>query len=292
MKILVIGNPISSGGKAGRLIDEMSEVLEGRGHEVEKFVTAAAGDAEKRVAKITDEFDRMVVVGGDGTLNEVVNGAPDACPVPLAQLPTGNANLLARELGLPWTPKAAIDYIEDGEVLMADQGVVNGRKFLMIVSVGFDAAVTEDIKRVRKAKLGNLGYVIPTIRTLTSHRTPTLGVVVDGVRQRPGAIVMVANVRNYGGFTEIAHRAKIDSGCFDIVILPSDKIISVTKYAVMGRLSNVSKIKGVQYLHGADVEISCEDSVAVQMDGDYFGRTPVKISLLPDRISLLAPRKR
>ncbi len=98
MKILIIGNPIASSGGVKFKISRLSAILEQRGHRVASHLTRFAGDGRNYVAAAAEAFDRVVVVGGDGTFNEILNGIPEGLQVPLLQLPTGNANLLARDL--------------------------------------------------------------------------------------------------------------------------------------------------------------------------------------------------
>ncbi|MFW5653782.1 MAG: diacylglycerol/lipid kinase family protein, partial [Planctomycetota bacterium] len=115
MKILIIGNPVSGDGKAARRIGRLVEVLTRRGHVVQAMLTQQAEDTQRFARAIQPgQFDRLVVAGGDGTLNGVLNGLRRPDLLPLVPLSSGTANLLARELHLPQDPAGLADVLEQG----------------------------------------------------------------------------------------------------------------------------------------------------------------------------------
>ena len=101
MNVFVIGNPVAGSGWARHRIEELVNILKQRGHRVEVFLTRGSGEAKRWVTQIKPDIETIVVSGGDGTVNEVLNGLADPCRVPIALLPTGSANVLAHELGSP-----------------------------------------------------------------------------------------------------------------------------------------------------------------------------------------------
>ena len=291
MNILIIANPIASGGDAGKRAGILAAILKRRGHQTEPYLTRFAGDGKQRVSRISqDAYDRIVVVGGDGTFNEIINGIPEDVSVPIVQLPTGNANLLGQDLSLPRTPAGTADLIENGRVLMADLGTMNGIKFIMIAGAGFDAKVTEALKAVRTGRVSNLSYALPTLRTLRDGRRTMFHVAVDGRHRARGEIVLVNNVRSYGGICEMAFDAGVDSGNLDIIVLPKENAQSIAKYFFMARFSRVTRLKGVAYLKGRQVTITADTPIPMQLDGDFAGRFPeVHISLKPNCLPIMAP---
>ncbi len=291
MNILIIANPIASGGDAGKRAGMLAAILNRRGHRAQTYLTRFAGDGKQRVSEICrDAFDRIVVVGGDGTFNEIINGLPENISVPIAQLPTGNANLLGKDLCLPRTPAGTADLLESGRVIMADLAEMNGMKFIMIAGAGFDAKVTEALKAVRTGRVSNLSYALPVLRTLRSGARTMFHVVVDGCRHARGEIVLVCNVRSYGGICEMAFDAGVDTGNLDIVVLPKETAGSLAWYFFMARFSRITRIKGVTYLKGKQVTITADTPVPMQLDGDFAGRFPeVRISLKPNCLPIVAP---
>jgi YegS/Rv2252/BmrU family lipid kinase len=290
MNILIVANPIAGGGRARGRVDALAAVLTSRGHSVSPYFTRFAGDGKQQLLRLDPGFDRVVVVGGDGTFNEAVNGLPEGCDTPLLHLPTGNANLLATDLGLPRDAAGAADLLERGRVIRADVAVMNGTRFIMVAGAGFDARVTEELKRVRRGNVSNLSYVLPVLRALRGRSGPPLAVSVDGQPPAAGAAVLVCNVRTYGGICEIAFAADVANGRLDIVVLPEEGLWPLVKVFAAARFSRVTRVRGVRYLTGKRVAISASAPVAMQLDGDFVGRfRQVDIALYPASVPIVVP---
>ena len=160
----------------------MAGLLQGlrrRGYLVETFLTNSPGDAGRRARDIEADVDVLVVVGGDGTLNEILNGLPDPSRTPLAHLPTGTASVLGRELGLPKRAEDLIQILEGGHLRRLDMGLLGEGRFLTVASVGLDAMVTDEVRRQRGGTLGYFGYLLPILRALQHYHPPELKVSVD-----------------------------------------------------------------------------------------------------------------
>jgi YegS/Rv2252/BmrU family lipid kinase len=290
MKILVIGNPVAGRGKALQRILRFVGLLEGKGHDVETFLTEKAGDAAERASRVSSDVERLVVAGGDGTINEVLNGLRDPSAVPLVLLASGTANMPARDLGLRAGPEATAELVSDGEVRMLDMGLVGDRRFLSVLSAGFDAAVTKVLHERRGKKLGYVGYSSPIIRAALRHRPVELEVIVDGGDPIKGKVVMLLKVRNYGGFFVFADDARPDSGCFHVRVFPEGSIASLLRYALAGLSRRTESLGDVVKLTGRTVRIESEHPVPVEIDGDYFGITPVTATIKPAAVPVIAPR--
>jgi diacylglycerol kinase (ATP) len=292
MNILIIGNPISSGGHAGKRMERLGRLLEDRGHNVTTYLTRYAGDGKEHVEKLGQGMDRTVVVGGDGTLNEIINGLPTSQACPILHFPTGNANLLAQDLKLPQKTEAVADLVENGKIVMADCCRMNGHRFVMVCGMGFDARVTEELKKVRTGKVSNLSYIIPFLRACSSSSNVTYRVTVDDLQTEiTGKAVLVANVRNYAGICEMAHDAGICTETMDIVVLPRDNLLSLLKYLTCARFSRISRLEGVTYLKAKKtVVIRSDEHIPVELDGDFFDRhREVVIHNQPGSLPLIVP---
>lgn len=291
MKILIIGNPIASGGNAAKRIERLSNILNHRGHTADTYLTRFAGDGKAYMAKLNVAYDRIVVVGGDGTFNEIINGLPDGFSVPLIQLPTGNANLLAKDLKLPHGPEAAADLLENGRVIMADVAVMNGTKFIMVASAGFDARVVEELERERTGKVSNFSYIRPFLRAMTTSKSVDYSVAVDHNYIVNGAMVLVCNVRNYAGICEMAYGAGVDSGVLDIVVFPNDGMLPLFRYFIMARFSRIDRVRGVTYVKGRTVRITSNTPIPMEVDGDFAGNHPhVDINLKAGAVPIITPQ--
>jgi YegS/Rv2252/BmrU family lipid kinase len=289
VNILLIVNPISGGRRAQRRRRDLEAVLARRGHEVIVRVTERPGDAARFAAATGASVERLLVAGGDGTLNEVVNGLGDRLDTPIAQLPTGTANLLGHEFELPRHADGVADLLESGVVRRLDLGTLDGHRFVSLASCGFDAMVTRSIKRTRSGSLGYGGHVRPILSTLRGYREPRLRVRVDAGDEVDAALVLVSNVRNYGGLFRVTDRALPDSGHLDVCVFSRASRLRLIRYAVAALRGRVSALSGVHYTTGKRIAIRSDEPVPVEVDGDYYGETPVEIGVIPGVLPILTP---
>jgi diacylglycerol kinase (ATP) len=287
MRLLIIGNPIAGTGRAISRIEEFAQVLERRGHQTEIFLTSGAGSAAERARTIDSSLDRLVVAGGDGTVNEVLNGIPDPSRVPLLHFPVGTANQLALTLGLPSEMELLADALEKAKILKADLGLVGNRRFLMLLTAGFDAAVTEEVKRHRNGGLGYIGYVIPIVKTIAHLKPVRLKVILDEHTEVIGATVMLLKVRLYGGFLVFAEDARLDSGCFHVCVFREGSVSHIVSYALAGLTRTSSYHTDIMRFRARSVRIESDNRVPVEADGDHYGITPVTVRLEPSVVPLI-----
>jgi diacylglycerol kinase (ATP) len=282
MQISVIGNPVAGKGRAERRICDFVRILERHGHVCDVFMTSSPGDAYCRAASLSSRTDRLVVAGGDGTVNEVLNGLSDPSQVPILHLPTGTANQLALTLGLPSDLKRLVGILEQGIIRRVDLGTVGDRRFLLLATAGFDARVAEETTKRRNGTLGYSGYVVPIIKTLASHRAEEMTIVIDGEQSVTGYNVMVLKVSRYGGLFRFGESADLDSGLFEVCVFRNGSTAWLFRYALSGLLRTPSDMPGVIRLNArSSVCIESEVPVPVQIDGDPLGMTPVKMHLHP-----------
>lgn len=289
MRVLVIGNPVSGGGRARRLAVRLVERLQGAGHAVELCMTAAPGDARRRAAQVDRATDRLVVVGGDGTLNEVLNGLADPTQIPLTQLATGTANLLARDLRLPRTPEGLAPLVSSGPIRRIDLGLAGERRFLAVASAGFDSMVVREIHERRTGTLGYAAYVRPILRVLRGYRPPQLTVELDGCDPIEGQLVIVSKTRSYGGLFTIGAGARCDLGRFVVSILPRASVLQLLRAVGWALAGGLAGRKGIVQRTAARVAIRAAEPTPVEVDGDCAGTTPVELDLVPTCVPFVVP---
>ena len=289
MNILIIANPVSSGVDIRKKALRLAGCLEERGHAPQIYLTRYRGDARHKISSVNNTIDRVVVVGGDGTFNEVLNGIPMDLGIPITQLPAGNANLLGKDLNLPTRCSAMADLLENGKIVQADLAEMNGSKFIMVADVGFGARVTEEMKKNRRGKVNNFSYLLPIFRAL-GDLPRIYEVCVDETHYAKGAMVLVSNVRTYAGICTVAHTAGIDTGVLDVVVLPQTRAKDLINYMAHIYFGKLHSVKGVQYLKGKKISIQCKNPMPVQLDGDFFGRhEEVNIELSTTGYPILVP---
>jgi YegS/Rv2252/BmrU family lipid kinase len=289
-RVLVIYNPTAGQWRRRRLWATLRD-LEQRGCSLALYQTARAGDAETKAAGIAGEdFDIVVAAGGDGTINEVANGlirAPGPIP-PLAIIPLGTANVLAQEIGLRGRPAAIAAAIADGAHITMHLGQANGRHFIMMAGVGFDAHVVANVDLALKRRTGKVAYVLETLAQALRYGFPACRVSING-EIRNARSVVVCNGRHYGGPFIAAPDASLDAPVFQVCLLERGGWRHVLRYGaalVMGRLG---ALPDVQILSARSVRIEGEEGLPVQGDGDVIATLPVTITVADKTLDLVVP---
>ncbi len=293
MKVLLVVNPIAGGGRGRAAGLDLERRLEREGCDVTPFQTDSPQAVARRLSSpdAVGGFDRIVAVGGDGTLNDVVNALPDPGRVPLAQLGMGTANMLARELGIPRTPEAVAHVVTDGAVRWIDLGVANGRRFFGNASCGFDARLVHRIAAGRKGSLGFLSYVAPGLACLPGYREPHLAVQMPEGQPLRAGMVIVSNLRNYGGLFSVSPQAGCDTGNLVVCAFERARVPDLLRALVAGALGRLNRSEGVVLRSASRARVeSLDEPVPVQVDGDARGETPLEVSVLPGALPILAPR--
>jgi YegS/Rv2252/BmrU family lipid kinase len=254
--------------------------------------TEEAGHAtELAQSAVAEGADLVLVLGGDGTINEVVNGLAYS-DVPLGVLPGGTANVLAMELGLgSHLEKAAARLAKSvprqvalGRITTGDAPAVS-RYFLMMCGAGFDARVVYDVDHRFKAAAGKLAYWWTGLSQIT-HRVEPLDVRLNGDSYTCG-FALVSRVRNYGGDLEIAKGASLLRDTFEIVTFEGSNPLRYAWYMLGVVFGQVQSMRGARVVSGDRAEVLSLSHI--QVDGEYLGRAQVKIEIVPGALSLLVP---
>ncbi|MEW5802548.1 MAG: diacylglycerol kinase family protein [bacterium] len=303
----IILNPISGAGRGLQKGTALARLLHQAGIGAEVFITQKAQDAEKE-AKRT--HIPLIVVGGDGTVNEVINGLAGR-KIPLAIFPTGTANILAREFHLPRKPAAFLSLIESGKTRLLDVGQLHAasvpipgqaqydsafpqqvqHRFLMLASIGLDAEITRIMRQIRTGSIHFHSYLMPLWYTLKNyHFRPFTLLIDDRVVVTQVTTAVIGNMRNYGGFFSITHKARPDDGLLDICTFPGKTSQDYVRYLTGAILHRPSVFRDVAYYRGKKVEvIQTPGPIPVELDGDFFGYAPFACTLIPQSVPVLLP---
>jgi diacylglycerol kinase (ATP) len=283
--LAVVFNPTAGRRKAKRLAAAL-ELLRGAGADLDLERTAARGDAE-RLARGTPQGQTLIVAGGDGTANEAANGRLAAGGGRLALIPLGTANVLAAELGIDDLRQAA-QAATKGRPLICRPGTANGRAFVMMAGVGFDAHVVAGVSPRLKRLLGKGAYVLEMLRQLARFPFPVYRVSIDGVEHR-AASVIVARGRYYGGRFVVAPEAGLDRAELHVCLFRRGGIWRTIRYAIALALGRLASLSDIEILVGRRVLIDGPAGDPVQGDGDIIARLPVTIELSPVALELMRP---
>lgn len=265
-----------------------------RGVQIEDHPTARHGDAERLAASLEPAPGMIVAAaGGDGTINEVINGLlanPAARDLPLAILPLGTANVLAAEIGLRCDAESVAHYICNGQAQPITLGRVNGRYFAMMAGVGFDAQVVAEVDLRLKRRLGKLAYALKTLQLLGRYPFPRYDLLCDG-RRAPAASAVIANGRFYGGRLMMAPAASLQRPDLQVVVFTRSGRLQVLRYGAALLLGLLPRLKDVEILTAQDIHIDGPKGEPLQADGDVVARLPARIEAVPQALRLWMPGK-
>ena len=296
-KTVLIYNPRAGRfGRGGRrLVEQAVEILTSKGH----HIVAAPTRGPRTAGAIAREHiaggaDLILAAGGDGTINEVAEGMVH-CEVPLGVLPAGTANVLDMEMGLGGDPVRAAERLDECRPRRISVGHVTcdggrvSRHFLLMAGVGLDAHVVYHVNGALKDRIGRFAYWVAGW-SLLGRRLPQFRVEIDG-RPRECSFALLSKVRNYGGDFEIAKRVTLLDDEFEAILFQGRTSLPYVKYFAGMTLNRLYGLKGVEVLRCRRAALSCpgNSSVFVQIDGEFAGRLPAEIEMVPDALTLLVP---
>lgn len=289
-RALLVQNPIA-GQRRAPFFAALLEALAREGIEVTLERTGARGDAERlaRDGALSGGFDVVIAAGGDGTVNEVVNGLAGH-GVPLAIAPLGTANVTAREIGLPPRPEAIARVVADGATKRVHLGIVDGRLFSAMTGAGFDALVAHGVSLALKKVAGRAAYVIECFRRVVPYDVPPLDVHVDGVPVNVAGLI-ASKGRLYGGAFVCAPAGDLARDSFEVVLFERRGRAALVRSSwglVRGRLDHCP---GVRIVRARRVEIRGPAGQPLQVDGDVIARTPAVVEIAPVTLDLVVPSR-
>ena len=284
--IVLIHNPIA-GWRKRRKLKSVLHYLNESGLFVDVLETEARGDAEA-FAAVAERYSLVAVAGGDGTVNEVINGLPANAP-PLAFVPLGTANVLACELGIKLQPSAISQFVQNGTSVPVYAGRANGRRFALMVSVGLDAWTVMHVRTALKRKIGALAYVVAVLRLAKTFRYPTYHVCIDG-QAYEASTVIITMATNYGGLFVIAPSADLQKPNLTIVIVTGRGLWNMVRYGAAIARGRLHALPDVITVNGQCVSVQGPDNDPVQADGDVISKLPLEVKLDETPYALLVPR--
>lgn len=302
---LLIHNPnAGNGGRKRRLtLDAARHIFAARGVESELAETTGPGHATELAHRAATEGRGLVIAcGGDGTLNEVINGLAahkNGHRVPLALLPGGTANILAKELDLPWDIPSAAERLVHGQVKEIALGLatpledpLKKKYFLSVGGAGPDGMIVYSIDLDLKARLGILAYWWQGAREVFRYQFPHFRIVI-GDKKLDASLVIVGRTKNYGGPFKITTGADLFEDQFEVMALTTQSGFRYLSYLPSLLLGDLRGTAGVHFWK-ADT-LLCEPlhktPVYAQVDGEPLARLPVEFKIVPRALKLLVPGK-
>jgi diacylglycerol kinase (ATP) len=300
---LVIHNPNAGyrGNARRRSLDQARRILASNGIQADLTETTAPGHAVEIARQAVRDHRQLVIAcGGDGTLNEVVNGlaqSSNGIRVPLALLPAGTANILAKELDIPWDIPRAAQRLLNGEIREIALGLATPlerpeqkRYFLSVAGAGPDGMIVYSIDLGLKARVGILAYWWAGMREVFRYTFPRFRVCA-GDRQLEATLVIVGRTKHYGGPFRITDQADLFEDQFEVLALTTQSGFRYLSYLPTLWMGNLRKEQGVHFWKAEKVVCEPLDAhpVYAQLDGEPLTKLPIEFSIVPCALKLLVP---
>lgn len=252
-------------------------------------VTSHAGEAEALTRRAVEEgFGRIVAAGGDGTVNQVVNGIGGSNAV-LGILPMGTVNVFAMELGLPSDDlQRCRDVIETGNMRLVDLPSANEKYFVQLGGIGLDAQAVKETSLAFKRSLGPLSYLISAAQ-IAARQPPKLLIESENASAREGSFVLIGNGRLYGGPFPFFKHAVIDDGLLDVVVFKRLGYLEIIKYLHDVVFSSDIRVPEIEYFQTRRLRVTSEQDVPLELDGELAGSCPVDFQMHEKALRVLAP---
>ena len=283
-KWCIILNPAAKGDQARRTLKRVAQLAP----EAKVYLTEKPGHGEKLAREASEKgYATVVAAGGDGTVNEVVNGL-DATKSTLGVIPVGTMNVLALELGIPPQIEKALAVIRSGKRKKLDLGWANQKKFIQLAGVGLDAETVRRTPPDAKRAWGPWSYLLTAAQLMVAP-APVLRVKIPGKKELKGAMVLIGNGRHYGGPFQFFPKADMADGLLDVCIFPKSGPLDLLWYLQAVLLGGPQSLPDVSYLQVPELKVEADDPVALEVDGEYSGETPVTFRVERKALEVIVP---
>lgn len=289
----IIYNPTSGREIFKKNIADVLQKLEQAGYETSAYATTGEGDATvaARIA-VEREYELVIVAGGDGTINEVINGIAEKEYRPkLGIIPAGTTNDFARALNIPRDILEATDIIVQGQSKFLDIGSVNDQYFINIAGGGELTELTYDVPSKLKTALGQLAYYMKGIEMLPFIKPVHAKIELDDkVIDEEIMLFLISNSNSVGGFEKLAPDARLDDGYFDVIILLKINIAELIRIATSALRGAHIHDKSVIYTKAKRIKVTPSAEMQLNIDGEYGGLLPGEFNNLQQHIEFIVPQ--
>lgn len=294
IRAVAIINPVAGAGPKGLGFHAVPAVARQGGIHIDCRITQAPGEARRIAARMASEtrpgeLRAVIVVGGDGTVHEVADGLTGS-PLPLAVWPTGTENLFAKSFGFQCRAESILACLRVGRVMPIDLGVANGRSFLIVAGMGFDAEVVHRLAGLRTGHITHLSYGGPLWRTFWEHRFPHFRAYDEQTLIWEGrGLVFVGNMPRYSLGLRVIRDAVCNDGLLDLCIFPCRGRLGLIGHSLRTVFRAHLEHGGVRYHRFRRARIESDDPVPVELDGEAAGRLPMEFAVRPHALRVLVP---
>lgn len=293
MRTALLVNPMARRGAIS--LEQVLRALRRAGVSPTVEFTRCAGDGARAASELAATHDRLLVLGGDGTVMEAATGLFDAgSAMPIGILPAGTGNQLARALSISLSPARAVAQLLGGTTARIDVGILNGRRRVGIgAGLGLDAAMIAAAQGTLKKRLGVASYIVGAISAAMRPRPFRVRAVVDGrLIEREATVAMVLNLgRVFNGLLEMAPGTSLIDGQLDLVIVDARSLADALSFSVLKMLLRRGHDdRRWMFARGCEISIQTDDlSISAQVDGDLIECSHLQLSVAPSAAHLMVP---
>ncbi|MGE6259852.1 diacylglycerol kinase [Heyndrickxia sporothermodurans] len=288
----IIYNPTSGREVFKKHLATVLQKLEKAGYEASCHATTAAGDAiEAAKVAVDRKYDIVIAAGGDGTINEVVNGLAEQEFRPkLGVIPVGTTNDFARALHIPRDIEAATDIIVQGDTIPVDIGKMNSSYFINIAGGGRLTELTYEVPSKLKTMLGQLAYYMKGIEMLPSIRATEVRIEYDGKLFEGEAMLFLVGLTNsVGGFEKLAPDSSINDGLFSLIILKKTNLAEFIRVVSAAITGNHINDPNIIYTSANRIKVSSSEKMQINIDGEFGGLVPAEFENLYRHLEVFVP---
>lgn len=295
-KLFLVMNPCSGKKRANKVLAEIIDVFNRAGYEVTAYMTAARGDATRAAAERAADFDRIVCIGGDGTLNEVIAGLHEVGQqTPIGYIPAGSTNDFANSLGLPKDLLDAARLAATGEPRKLDIGSFNGRCFSYVASFGAFTRTSYATPQGMKNALGHVAYLLAGAKELTSIRSTHMRfVLADGTSFEDDYIFgAISNSTSVAGLLTLSpDLVDLNDGLFELLLIRKPHSLLELSDCVLALTTQEYHTPMLTMVSTGRVEIDCPSELDWTLDGEYAaGQAHCVVENLHDAIRVIVRPK-
>ena len=301
LRAVLICNPRSGTRDVQSRLSSALQVFSKYGWRVEVQGTQQAGDVHRlAVEACRSHYDVVLTAGGDGSLNEAANALAHS-DVALATLPTGTANVWARQIGLPIPAPLYTAQLADaarsictGLIRPIDLGRTNERYFLLWSGAGLDAYVTSKIEPRPPwvKRWGVAGYGLRALWHAVHYRGTPMTIAIDDrspLRSR-ALMVLISNIQLYAGIVRPSPAARVDDGLLDVCLFKGTSFAYTARHFISIALGRSAQNPRLINLRGRHIRVTAKQPVAVHVDAEPIGVTPIEVQVVPRALRVIVPR--
>ena len=289
---MFILNPSSGKELAATFKEETIKTLVSMGYEVDVKETQGEGDASKFARLACEEtYDLVTAMGGDGTINEAINGIAEQSHRPLFSfIPLGTVNDFARALGISLDPHESIESLKTAEPHLVDIGKASDQYFMNILAIGQVAESVSLVSAEQKTKLGSLAYLIEGFKALTSKDETKVFIQHDhGTWEGEAVLVLVALTKSVGGFEKLAPKAETDDGLLHVFVVKSAGLPAFMRMGTAVLLGKLEEDPDIVMIKTEKAHIKTTPELTCNLDGDEGCHTPINVQVLKKHVNVLIP---